>query len=137
MVGGRTVISRKGGLLAKLLGRPWPSEEDVVTAVLDAILATTHRHIPNEDLQISDVPPPDASLGQMIIFCHTFNAYKIWGSIEKCWDIEKAGGPDTLDKVRTELWMWYRSICHEGAADDQDIQHMHSILDRIRSLLRT
>lgn len=32
-VDGRTVLSRKGGLLAKLLGKPWPEEEDVVEAV--------------------------------------------------------------------------------------------------------
>ncbi len=37
VVGGRTVVSRKGGLLAKLLGRPWPGDEDVVNAVRDAL----------------------------------------------------------------------------------------------------
>ncbi len=33
LVNGRTVVSRKGGLVAKLLGRPWPSGDDVLTAV--------------------------------------------------------------------------------------------------------
>lgn len=33
VVNGRTVASRKGGLLAKLLNRPWPNEDDVVGAV--------------------------------------------------------------------------------------------------------
>ena len=37
LVNGRSVISRKGGLLAKILGRPWPNEHDVVTAVRDAL----------------------------------------------------------------------------------------------------
>jgi hypothetical protein len=32
-VDGYTVVSRKGGLIAKLTGRPWPSDEDVVAAV--------------------------------------------------------------------------------------------------------
>ena len=36
-VGGRTVVSRKGGLIAKLTGRPWPSDEDVLSAVRDAL----------------------------------------------------------------------------------------------------
>jgi len=36
VVDGRTVVSRKGGLIAKLLGRPWPSDEDVVKAVREA-----------------------------------------------------------------------------------------------------
>ncbi len=35
-VDGRTVVSRKGGLLAKLLGRPWPTDEDVLNAVRGA-----------------------------------------------------------------------------------------------------
>ena len=37
VVDGRSVVSRKGGLLAKLLGRPWPSAEDVVTVVREAL----------------------------------------------------------------------------------------------------
>jgi hypothetical protein len=37
MVDGRTVASRKGGLLAKLLSRPWPSEADVLAAVRAAM----------------------------------------------------------------------------------------------------
>jgi hypothetical protein len=32
----RMVATRKGGLLAKLLKKPWPSSEDVVAAVRDA-----------------------------------------------------------------------------------------------------
>ena len=36
VVDGRTVISRKGGLLAKLIGRPWPTDDDVLAAVRDA-----------------------------------------------------------------------------------------------------
>jgi len=39
-VGGRTVVSRKGGLIAKLTGRPWPEDEDVLSAVRDALGAT-------------------------------------------------------------------------------------------------
>lgn len=37
LVGGRVVVSRKGGLLAKLLNKPWPDEDDVVRAVRDAL----------------------------------------------------------------------------------------------------
>ena len=36
LVDGRSVVSRKGGLIAKLLGKPWPDPEDVVAAVRDA-----------------------------------------------------------------------------------------------------
>ncbi|MGA1781613.1 MAG: hypothetical protein ACO4CW_14910 [Planctomycetota bacterium] len=36
VVDGRTVVERRGGLVALLLRRPWPSEESVVRAVLAA-----------------------------------------------------------------------------------------------------
>ena len=36
-VGGRTVVSRKGGLIAKLTGKPWPPEDDVLDAVRTAL----------------------------------------------------------------------------------------------------
>lgn len=35
-VDGRSVVSRKGGLIAKLVGRPWPSDDDVLAAVRQA-----------------------------------------------------------------------------------------------------
>ena len=37
VVDDRPVVSRKGGLLAKLLGRPWPTAEHVLTAVREAM----------------------------------------------------------------------------------------------------
>jgi hypothetical protein len=37
MVNGRPVASRKGGLLAKLFGTPWPTGDDVVAAVREAL----------------------------------------------------------------------------------------------------
>ena len=37
VVGGRTVVSRKGGLLAKLVRRPWPQDEVVLSAVREAL----------------------------------------------------------------------------------------------------
>jgi hypothetical protein len=40
MVNGQTVVTRKGGLLAKLLSRPWPEADDVVSAVRAALQPT-------------------------------------------------------------------------------------------------
>ena len=37
LVDGRLVVSRKGGLLAKFTGKPWPDGEDVVSAVREAL----------------------------------------------------------------------------------------------------
>ena len=37
MVNGRKVVTRKGGLIAKLMSRPWPTGDDVVSAVREAL----------------------------------------------------------------------------------------------------
>jgi hypothetical protein len=37
LVDGRVVVTRKGGLVAKLVGRPWPEDEDVLSAVRAAL----------------------------------------------------------------------------------------------------
>ena len=37
LVDGQQVVSRKGGLVAKLLGRPWPNDVVVVAAVREAM----------------------------------------------------------------------------------------------------
>jgi len=37
LVDGRVVASRKGGLLAKLVRRPWPDDETIVDAVREAL----------------------------------------------------------------------------------------------------
>jgi hypothetical protein len=37
VVDGRVVVSRKGGLVAKIVGRPFPGDEEVVAAVRDAL----------------------------------------------------------------------------------------------------
>ena len=36
-VNGQSVASRKGGLVAKMLGRPWPTDEEVLDAVRAAV----------------------------------------------------------------------------------------------------
>jgi hypothetical protein len=33
VVDGRVVVSRQGGIIAKLTGRPWPADDEVLAAV--------------------------------------------------------------------------------------------------------
>ena len=37
MVNGRSVASRRGGLFAKIVNRPWPKGDDLVAAVREAL----------------------------------------------------------------------------------------------------
>jgi hypothetical protein len=36
-VNGRPVLSRKGGLIAKLVNRPWPAADEILTAVNEGL----------------------------------------------------------------------------------------------------
>ena len=47
MVNGRTAVSRKGGLLAKLLNRPWPTGDYVLNAVRTALQDEDVRAAPD------------------------------------------------------------------------------------------
>jgi hypothetical protein len=40
VVNGKVVVERKGGLIAKLVGRPWPETDAVVDAVRKALTNT-------------------------------------------------------------------------------------------------
>jgi len=40
LVDGRVLVSRKGGLIAKFTGKPWPDHDDVVSAVRAALEST-------------------------------------------------------------------------------------------------
>ena len=40
LVGDRTVVSRKGGLIAALMRKPWPNPDDAVAAVRAVIEQT-------------------------------------------------------------------------------------------------
>ena len=37
LVNGQTVVSRKGGLMAMLTRKPWPAEDEVITAIKTAV----------------------------------------------------------------------------------------------------
>ena len=38
MVNGRSAVSRKGGLVARLVKRPWPGGDEIVAAVRESLL---------------------------------------------------------------------------------------------------
>jgi hypothetical protein len=39
LVDGRIVVTRKGGLIAKIVGRPWPTDDEVLAEVRAALAA--------------------------------------------------------------------------------------------------
>jgi hypothetical protein len=94
------------------------------------------REIPHECLRASDVPAAGATWEEIIDFAWTFNAWKHFPDAESCFKLVRSDGPDTLEKLRTELWVNYRGMCHIGDPPDEgDRKVIESILERICSQL--
>ncbi len=52
--------------------------------------------IPNDQLQLTDIPADDADLDDLIRFAHTFNGYDAFGGFDACADIANAGDHSSL-----------------------------------------
>lgn len=76
-------------------------------------------HIPTERLRPVDVPTDDAGLQSLILFAHTFDGYKHWGSVERCAEIAN-GTSNTLEALRTRLFFEARRWRHSGEDPDAE-----------------
>ena len=98
--------------------------------------------ISNEDLEIGDVPAPDAGWGQIGRFALTFDGYDHWGSFDKCAEIgnrwaetyaERQALPDSLTDLRTCLFFEQRRWRHYGwEPDEQAMRYIHALVEAIR-----
>jgi hypothetical protein len=85
---------------------------------------------------MADIPSPNASLDELIVFAHTFDGYKAWGSFEKCAAIANARDHSTLDALRTCLFFEARRWRHMGDDPDPDAKaYWHDLLTKMRAQL--
>ena len=91
------------------------------------------EHIPSEELTLDQVPSPDAPLGELWDFAHTFHGYTHWGGLQEAFEatdragkwqqewLEKNGEPEhgfypypepVLDYLRTDLFLECRAARH-------------------------
>ena len=89
--------------------------------------------IASKRLALSDIPPTDASVDALIEFAHTFDAYRFWGSVERCAEIANAHDHSSIDKIRTCLFFEARSwhFCGEDP-DDEALEYWRSLVAAIR-----
>src|SRR5258708_1918094 len=81
--------------------------------------------IPNNELQLDQVPKPEADWDLISKFALTFNGYKAWGSFEKCAEIANQERHSSLTELRTCLFFEDRRWHHYG--DEPDAEAMQYI----------
>jgi len=90
--------------------------------------------IPNNQLQLGDIPGDDASLQDLIRFAHTFNGYEAFGSFEACAEIANRGDHRTLKRLRACLFFEARRWRHFGEdPDDEDLAEWRELVGKIRA----
>jgi len=91
------------------------------------------RHVPNEQLDLSDVPDPQGDLQPIWDFAHTFNAYEAQGSFEAAAEIANQRRNASLTDLRTCLFFEVRRWRHFGEDPDPDEEHyIRSLVEDIR-----
>jgi len=91
------------------------------------------NEILNEDLQLADLPPPNADWGEINRFAHTFNGYEAWGSFERCANVALSRKHGTLTELRTCLFFEQRAMRHNGdTPDEEDMGYWHFLIEEIR-----
>lgn len=89
--------------------------------------------IGNSSLTRDAVPPADASWEEIERFARSYDAYKVWGSLEACGSIANARDTSTLDKARTCLFFEWRRWRHLGSdPDPAAMAYIRDVLERIR-----
>lgn len=92
----------------------------------------------NANLNLRDLPSPDALWDDIWKFALTFNGYQHWGSFEKCALIANEQRDGTLVDLRTCLFFEYQRWRHYGDdPDDESAPYIRGIVDKIRSILAT
>ncbi len=79
--------------------------------------------IPNQALQLADIPPPEAPVSTLLSFALTFNGYRHYGSLEACTEIAEADRPKSLSELRATLFFHQRTAHHMSAWTDYEERH--------------
>ena len=99
--------------------------------------------IPNNELTIDQLPPPEADWDVIGRFALTFNGYEYWGGFGPCGDVATNcreafltgdGLPESLSVLRTSLFFEQRRWRHYGyEPDEAGMIYIHALVEAIRS----
>lgn len=90
--------------------------------------------IPNNKLQLAQIPGDDASLAELCAFAHTFNGYEAFGSFDACAEIACRGDHRTLKRLRACLFFEARSWRHcDDAPGPEELAYCRELVGKIRA----
>jgi hypothetical protein len=98
------------------------------------------REITNSDLAESDIPESRAGLTwqELTPLALSFDAYKYWGSFEKCAEIASQGTSGSLTDLRTKLFMMQRAFRHSYHQGPAIVPRLClNLVDAIRERVRS
>jgi hypothetical protein len=91
------------------------------------------EQIPNNKLQLAQIPGDDASFAELCEFAHTFNGYQAFGSFEACAEIANRGDHSTLSHLRACLFFEARRWRHFGEdPDPETLAEWRQLISKIR-----
>jgi len=90
-------------------------------------------HVPNEELTIGQAPDEASSLGAILEFALSYNAYEVHGSSHAAAQIANRRASRTLDDLRTCLFFEARRWRHFGEDPDAEAErYIRGIVRKIR-----
>ena len=72
------------------------------------------QFIPNEQLQLKDIPESASTSFAWFDFAHTINGYEVMGGFTDCADLANSGKAATLTELRCSLFFEARRDRHSG-----------------------
>ena len=95
------------------------------------------QKLENEQLNLRNIPAPDASWTGILDFALTFDGYEYWGSFERCAEVAAARAHGTLTGLRTCLFFEQRR-CRNGdemPPNKRTLKYWQSLIKRIRKIV--
>src|SRR5581483_1656253 len=91
------------------------------------------QELANSQLSPGDIPSFTEPWGRIETFALTFDAFRYWGSVEKCAEIAYAKRPGSLTELRTCLFFEARRWKHLGRSPDaESMKYIRALVYAIR-----
>ena len=105
----------------------------LIHALMNALLVTSGfmQFIPNEQLQLKDIPESASRPFKWVDFAHTINGYEVMGGFTGCADLANGGRAATLTELRCSLFFEARRDRHSGGIST-DVAYITELLLAIR-----
>ena len=93
-------------------------------------------HLPDAQLRLEDVPPPDADDDALSRFAHLYNGYQVFGGLSQCAAQANRGPGETLGTMRNWMFFSHRRWRHTGYGPSEvEERELRGVVERVRGVL--